>query len=118
MGVFNWPIRLSSLDGERSMEVDATVDTGSAYTTVSGSILRELGVTPTGRDRFLLADGSRVYSDIGRAWVTIDDRSEITLVVFGEESAPALLGAYSLEGLRLTPDLVEGRLVPRDMIMY
>ncbi len=118
MGVFNWPIRLSSMDGERSIEVDATVDTGSAYTTVPGNWLRDLGIVPTSRGRFLLADGSRVLSDIGRAWVTIDGESEITLVAFGEEDGPAILGAYTLEGLRLAPDPVAQRLVPTDLIMY
>ena len=116
--MFNWPIRLSSMDGERPIEVDATVDTESVYTTVPGSWLRDLRITPTSRGRFLLADGIRVYSDIGRAWVTIDGESEITLVAFGEEDGSAILGAYTLEGLRLAPDPVEGRLVPTDLIMY
>ena len=118
MGVFNWPIRLSSVDGEHSIEVDATVDTGSTYTTVPGSWLRDLGIAATGRRRFLLSDGRRVYGDIGQAWITINGESVITLVAFGEEDGPTLLGAYTLEGLALAPDPVEGRLVSVDMIMY
>jgi hypothetical protein len=36
----------------------------------------------------------------------------ITLVVFADPGSPALLGAYALEGLRLSPDPVRRRLVP------
>ena len=43
---------------------------------------------------------------------TIDGRTEATLVIFGEDSARALLGAYTLEGLRLAVDPALGRLVP------
>ena len=56
--------------------------------------------------------------DIGRAWVTIDGKSEVTLVVFGEDDAPPLLGAYTLEGLALAVDPVEQRLVPTHLILY
>ena len=49
--------------------------------------------------------------EIGRAWATINDTSEVTLVMFGEDDAPALLGAYTLEGLRLAADPVAQRLV-------
>ena len=34
MGVFNWPIQLDSMDGQRSLEIEAMVDTGSSYTIV------------------------------------------------------------------------------------
>ncbi len=42
----------------------------------------------------------------------MDGREEVTLVVFGEPDAPALLGAYTLEGLRLAADPVSRRLIP------
>lgn len=40
-----------------------------------------------------------------------------TLVVFGDDGAPALLGAYTLEGLGLAVDPVEQRLVPTTLIL-
>ena len=43
MGVFNWPIRLDSMDGERSLQLDAMVDTGSSYTIVPGQPVKEPG---------------------------------------------------------------------------
>ncbi len=34
MGVFTWPVRLDSMDGQRSLELEAMVDTGPSYTIV------------------------------------------------------------------------------------
>ncbi len=118
VGTFNCPLRISSMDGQLSRDVVATVDTGAAYTTLPANLLRELGVAPTGKRRFLLADGRRVDMDFGQAWATIDSESVVTLVIFGEDDGPALLGAYTLEGLALAVDPVEQRLVPTHMIMY
>ena len=92
MGTFKWPVRISSMDGQQAQDIEATVDTGAAYTTLPASILRELGVEPMGKRRFLLADGRRVDMDYGRAWATVNGDSEVTIVVFGEDDAPALLG--------------------------
>ena len=118
MGSFNWPMRISSMDGQQSRDVAATVDTGFAYTTLPGSLLREIGVTPAGKRRFLLADGRRMQMDYGEARATVDGESVTTLVVFGEEGAPPLLGAYTLEGLALAVDPVDQRLVPTDLVLY
>ena len=118
VGTFSWPLRIASMDGDKWREIEATVDTGAAYTTLPGQLLRDLGVVAVDKRRFLLADGRRVWNDIGRAWVTIDGKSEVTLVVFGEDDAPPLLGAYTLEGLALAVDPVEQKLVPTNLILY
>ena len=118
MGTFSWPLRIAGMDGRQSRDIEATVDTGAAYTTLPARLLREIGVEPTGQRRFLLADGRRVDLHYGRAWVTIDGESEVTVAVFGEDDGPALLGAYTLEGLALTVDPVEQRLVPIHPILY
>ena len=118
MGTFNWPIRISSMDGQRTRDIEATVDTGAAYTTLPTPLLRELGAAPIGKRRLLLADGRRIEMNIGRAWVTIDGESEVTVVVFGGDNAPPLLGAYTLEGLGLAVDPLGQRLIPTHLIMY
>ena len=118
VGTFKWPVRISSMDGQRVQDIEATVDTGAAYTTQPTSLLRELGVEPMGKRRFLLADGRRVDMDYGRAWATVNGDSEVTIVVFGQDEAPPLLGAYTLEGLALAVDPTSQRLVPTHMILY
>ena len=118
MGTFEWPLRISSMDERQTREIEATVDTGAAYTTLPTRLLRELGVEPMGTRRLLLADGRRVDMDYGQAWVAINGERVVTLVVFGEDDGPALLGAYTLEGLALAVDPVEQRLVPTHLILY
>ena len=56
--------------------------------------------------------------DYGQAWATIEGEIVVTIVVFREDEAPPLLGAYTLEGLALVVDPEAQRLVPTHMIMY
>ena len=118
MGTFNWPLRLSSVDGLRTRDLEALVDTGATYTMAPARLLRELGIAPMGSRRLLLADGRRAEMEIGEARATIDGDSVTTLVVFGPDDSPALLGGYTLEGLGLAVDPVEQRLVSTHLIMY
>ena len=112
MGTFQVSIEIGDPAGQRYEMVEALVDTGASYTMVPAPLLERLGVTPHVRAPFLLADGRQVDRDIGRAWVRVDGRAELTLVVFGDPGAQSLLGAYTPEGLRLAADPVGRRLIP------
>ncbi len=116
MGTFEWPVRIASADSERSEAIEATVDTGAFYSVVPARLLRDLGVARSARRRMRLADGRVVDADIGEARVTVNGESVTTLVVFGEDDAPSLLGAYTLEGLALAVDPVDQRLIPRGLL--
>ena len=109
---YTCPVRLDSMDGERSLEIEAMVDTGASYTIVPANLLRDLGVEPIDKITLFPADGRSVQYDLGQAMATINDRTIPTLVVFGDDNARALLGAYTLEGLRLAVDPAHGRLIP------
>ena len=112
MGTFSQTLRLDSIDGEQSLEIDALVDTGAIYTMVPARLLRKLGVEPFDTCTVQLADGRLVDYDLGQAVATIDGRTVTTLVLFGDDDALPLLGAYTLEGLRLAVDPFKTRLVP------
>jgi clan AA aspartic protease len=112
MGAFSVTIEIGDPQGQHFEPVDALVDTGASYTVVPRSLLARLDVTPYVRDTFVLADGRRAELDIGQTWVRVDARSVVTLVVFGDEGIEPLLGAYTLEGLRLAPDPVSRQLIP------
>ena len=56
MGTFNWPIRLDNMDGKKSLEIEAMVDTGASYTIVPARLLRELGVSAIDKISLVLAD--------------------------------------------------------------
>ena len=112
MGTFKVAIEIGDPRGERWERVEALVDTGATYSVVPASILRRLNITPHVRAPFILADGRQVEREVGRTWVRINGLSEIVLVVFGDEDGEALLGAHTLESLRLAPDPVAHRLIP------
>jgi len=112
MGTFRVAIEIGDPRGERYEQVEALVDTGATYTTAPASILQRLGVTPHDRVTFIMADGRRIERQVGRTRVRVDGKAEVTLVVFGDEGVEALLGAYTLEGVRLGVDPANQRLVP------
>ena len=112
MGTFSCPIEIFSADGSRSETVEALVDTGSTYTCLPATLLHELGVAPRRRIQSELADGSIVDDEIGEARIRIEGIETTTIVVFVGEGAPALLGAYTLEGALLVVDPVRQRLTP------
>ena len=104
MGTFKWPLRIASIDGQQARDIEATVDTGASFTTLPSRLLRELSIEVTGKREFLLADGRRVEMAFGEARAAINGDSVTTIVVLGEDEAPPLLGAYTLEGLALAVD--------------
>ena len=106
------------MDGLQMRDIEVTVGAEAFYITLPTILLRELGIESRGRRRVPQADGRHVDQDYGQARVTIGDECEITLVVFGEDDAPALLGTYTLTGLALAVDPTEQRLVPTPLILY
>lgn len=109
MGTFQVQLEVAGPARDRFEPVEALVDTGSTYTVLPKQLLHELGVAVEYSARFVLADGSEVERELGRAWVRFEGREQFTLVVFGDH---ALLGAVTLEEFLLAPDPVGGRLVP------
>jgi len=105
------------VNASASTVVECLVDTGAAYSQFPRSLLAALGITPTGERTIIYADGRRVTCQVGEARVTVNNRQTPTIVLFGEEGAPALLGAMTLEGLALGVDPLARRLVPVDVPM-
>ena len=112
MGKFAATAEIGDPAGQRYETIEAIVDTGSTYTWVPKDALARLGVEPQSKREFETADGRVIERDVGRTWIRIDGKSEITLVVFGDEGSTPLLGAYTLEGFGLAADPLGRRLVP------
>ncbi len=88
------------------------VDTGSEYTWVSGELLKKIGVTREKKDLlFVMANGQRITRNVGFVIIRIGEYFTIDEVVFGEEGDMTLLGARTLEGLNLTVDSRQKKLV-------
>lgn len=112
MGIFRVPIDIGDPAGQRFETIEALVDMGASYSSLPSSLLERLGVQREDRMDFVLADGSLDQRDIGQTWVRVQGRRVITIVIFANDDAPALLGAYTMDGVRLAPDPVNRQLVP------
>ena len=112
MGTFRCRLEIFSADGSRSETVDALVDTGSSFTSLPDELLHRLGIAPWRRVESELADGRVTENYIGNALVGLEGMQVLTIVMFAGENAPALLGAYTLEGATLAVDPYLKRLVP------
>ena len=112
MGTFSYPLEVISADGARSTTVDALVNTGSTFTCLPASLLRELGIAPNRRIQSELPDGSIVSDDVGEAHVRVAGIERPTIVTFADENAPPVIGNYPLTGALLVVDPVQQRLAP------
>ena len=116
MGTFSMPVEIAGPDNERFKTVDALVDTGSTYTMLPASLLTALGVSPIARRSLRLANGQRIYRDVGEARVRLNGEVQGTPAIFGNEDSHSILGAVTLEQFGLAVDPVDERLVPTDAI--
>ena len=117
MGTFSVGIEIGDWDRDRWVTINALVDTGASITSISASILRELGVEPVTSKRFRFAQGEVRTMEIGYTWVRFAGEEVLTQVLFNEEGPPPLLGALALEGAYMGVDPVGQRLIPVQGLM-
>ena len=111
MGTFSVPLEVGDQAGGRFETIEALADTSATYTVLPASTLGALGVQPHRSSAFELADGSQHEWQIGRTWVRLQGKQEMTLVVFGDDDVSPLLGAVTLEEFLLAPDPIRKELV-------
>ena len=80
------------------------MDTGASFNWVPRELLQRLGVPVQARWEFEIAGGQIIERDVAETIVRYDGETRTTIVVFGDEGSSPLLGAYTLEGLRLAAD--------------
>lgn len=112
MGMFYEPIQVISPNGDQTETVDALADTGAFYSQIPASVLARLGIVPTDAVLTELADGQVNESPLAEARVRVNGQETYTWVTFGPENATPLLGAYTLEGIRMAVDPSALRLIP------
>ena len=94
----------------KCIDLDLIVDTGSTYTWVRASRLRELGIEPMARVRFRTIEGRVIERDISEVVIECMGERATRIVVFAQESDAEVLGVDALEGLRLEVDPVTRQL--------
>lgn len=114
MGTFYTGCQIENhINREKAMRIPKLlVDTGSEYTWVLEKTLKKIGVTPEKKDMsFIMANGQIVTRNVGFAIVRVDKYFTIDEIVFAQDGDMQLLGARTLEGLNLTVDSRQKKLV-------
>ena len=93
------------------------VDSGAAYSVVPSASLKRIGVRPTGKRTFLLADGTEISRRTGAALFRLGRERAPSTVIFGEVGDQTLLGAVTLEELGLILDPFRRELRPMQMVL-
>ena len=117
MGTFTVALQVGDLAGDRFIDVEALVDTGSTYTVLPKDLLDQLGIEQEGQRSFELGDERIVEYPIGYSRLRLDGDATIVLVVFGPEGIAPLLGATALEHFSLAVDAIHQRLVPVPVLL-
>ncbi|MDE2803240.1 MAG: hypothetical protein OXK21_10210 [Chloroflexota bacterium] len=117
MGTFKVPVVLTSMDGERSVEIEMVAGTRAIWTAVPACKLRELGIEPDHFRKMLDTVGDGRILGEAQAWAAIDGRRVPTTVVFEDDDRPALLGSHTLSGLFLDVDTDAEKIVPAKLVM-
>jgi predicted aspartyl protease len=94
------------------------VDTGSEYTWISAQTLEKIDIEREKKDlTFVMANGEKITRSVGFAIIRLDKYFTVDEVVFAEKGDLLLLGARTLEGLSLTVDSKQKKLVASGPIL-
>jgi len=102
-----------TVNREQKIDVDKLlVDTGSEYTWIDADLLSNIRIQREKKDiAFKMANGQQITRSVGFAILHVGGNFTIDEVVFAEEGDLRLLGARTLEGLNLTVDSRQKKLV-------
>jgi len=93
------------------------VATGSTYTWIRASRLRDIGIQPFGEDSFDTIANVECRRPIGEAILEHEGVARTTIVVFAKDGDGQVLGMYALEGLALEVDPRTRRLRKRAKLL-
>ena len=104
MGTVKVNLEVGDPQGRNFQEIELTVDTGSTFTALPATLLRDLGVSVDQTIPSDLADGSTIPADIGWTMVRLAGKTFPTNVIFAGANEPSLLGVVTLEQALLAVD--------------
>ena len=118
MGITNIHAKISSIEKPgKSAEGDFMVDTGAGYTVLPYDIVKSLGLKPTKKQKFSLADGTTIERKLSWAMIEIDGSKAPSTVVLGQKGDSALLGVITLENMGLMVDPFKRKLLPMRLML-
>jgi len=97
MGLTHVPVTVSNLTSHDSFTAEFLIDTGASEPMVPADELRRIGIEPTGRRVYELANGQRVEFEVGEARISFWDETFPIRLIFGPDGSEPILGVIALE---------------------
>jgi clan AA aspartic protease len=97
--------------------VEFLVDSGAGYTVLPQDVWHRIGLHPSRRQEFRLADGTPIERDMSECSIRLPQGETTTPVILGEERDEALLGVVTLEEIGLVLNPLNRELQPARMRM-
>ena len=101
----------------REESVRFLVDSGATYSLLPKAVWKKLGLRPTRKVSFTLADGTAVERSVSESFLRLPQGEAHTPVILGEEGDQALLGVVTLEILGLVFNPFKRTLQPMRMLL-
>jgi hypothetical protein len=102
------------LEGAKDLELLVVMD--APFSWISRARLERLGISSAYRMTFCTNDQRLLERDMAVVYIATDGRSVPDVVVMAEEGESEGLGAHSIEGLGMSADPVQKKLVPAVML--
>lgn len=102
---------------KKRIRVKFLIDSGATYSFVPATLLKKVGIKPTGFQEFILANGDVIRRRRGDAIFFFNGDQGAAPVVFGEEGDANLLGVVTLGSLGKVLDPIHRTLRPAKMMM-
>ncbi len=100
-----------------TVPIEFLIDSGAIYSVVPAPILKKLKIKPLAKEKFRLADGSKIVRKKGGALFKYQNQIGGADVIFGEKGDCTLLGAFTLTAIGLALDPLKRELKPLPMIL-
>ena len=97
MGLTRVPVTISNLTTHDSFTADFLIDTGATEPMVPASELKRIGIQPTAKRIYQLANGRLEEFEVGEARISFWDETFPTRLIFGPDDCEPILGVIALE---------------------
>lgn len=104
MGLTHVAVKLRNRDSNGEFNASFLVDTGATDSMVPACELKRIGIKPTGKKTYELANGELQQYEIGYAELSFMGETMTSRVIFGPDNSEPILGVIALESHGLVVD--------------
>ena len=104
MGLTHIAVKVRNRDSKDTFTANFLVDTGATDSMVPASELKRIGVQPSAKKPYELANGEIHRFEVGWVELSLMDETISSRVIFGPDDAEPILGVMALEAIGLVVD--------------